>query len=113
MKERNKRLPAAIALYIGQAVLYLFGGLILFWSLICYLGGPCPRPGDLHLHLMFGTLWLVVGLALIFAGKQLGRLATRQWEKRRMSLAQIKSIDAEVCPASRRQTSNSCMSGKD
>ena len=72
---------AAAALHLGQATLYLCGGLILFWSVICYLGGPCPRPGDLHLHLIFGTVWLLIGLGLMFGGRQLGRLARRQLAK--------------------------------
>ena len=84
VNERIKGMCAAFGLHLGQATLYLFGALILLWSAVCYLGGPCPRPGDLHLHLIFGTLWLLIGWGLIFGGRQLGRLARRQLEKRRM-----------------------------
>ena len=85
MNERNKKMCAAVGLHLAQAILYLLGGIMLFWSVICYLGGPCPRPGDLHLHLIFGTIWLLSGLALAFGGTKLGGLARRQLEKRKMA----------------------------
>lgn len=87
MNERKARWCAAAFLRAGQAALYLIGGYVLFWSGICYLGGPCPRPGDFHLHLAYGTFWLGVGLALVIGGTWLGRRAKRQWEKRRAPTA--------------------------
>jgi hypothetical protein len=61
--------------FVAQVVLFLLGAGNIIFGIGCYLGGPCPRPGDLHLHLIFGTLWTAVGIALIFGGRKAGRLA--------------------------------------
>lgn len=51
------------------------GAWTILAGIVSYLGGPCPRPGDLHLHLIFGTLYSGIGVALVLAGRKVGRLA--------------------------------------
>jgi len=68
--------------FVAQAVLFLLGAWIILFGIVAYLGGPCPRPGDLHLHLIWGTLWSGVGIALVFAGRKVGRLARKHLKQR-------------------------------
>lgn len=72
----------AVTWFAAQVVLLLLGAWITLFGIVCYLGGPCPRPGDLHLHLIFGTLYSAIGIALVFAGRKVGRLARNHLRQR-------------------------------
>ncbi|MFC1453791.1 phage holin family protein [Verrucomicrobiota bacterium] len=75
LKAKTRHMGLMIMAFVVQGILFLCGGWTVLFGIVCYLGGPDPRPGDLHLHLLFGTLWLAVGLVLIFVGRKAGRLA--------------------------------------
>jgi len=72
----------AIMWSTAQAVLFLLGAWFTFFGVVCYLGGPDPRPGDLHLHLIFGTLYSGIGVALVFGGRKAGRQARNHFRQR-------------------------------
>ncbi len=71
----SKSIAFAAAWLLVAAVLLVVGGWTCFFGLACFLGGPCPRPGDLHLHLIYGTLWSAVGVGLALLGWKAGRVA--------------------------------------
>lgn len=82
MDLRTRHTVMAVAWFAAQAVLSLLGAWIILFGIVCYLGGPCPRPGDLHLHFIFGTVWSAIGIALVYAGYKLGRLARHRLRQR-------------------------------
>jgi hypothetical protein len=78
MKLKTRHGRMAILWFVIQGILFLFGGWNVLFGIVCYLGGPDPRPNDLHLHLIYGTLWLAVGVGLLFGGRKAGRIARNQ-----------------------------------
>lgn len=81
--KQNTHSVMAVTWFVAQAMLFLLGGLNVLFGIVCYLGGPDPRPGDLHLHLIFGTLWSGVGIALVLGGRKAGRVAGNHWKSAR------------------------------
>ena len=81
LRQTIGRGTAAAALFAAQAALFLAGGFSLYWSVICLLGGPCPR-GNRAEALLYGAGWMAVALALLAGARKAGRFARLQWNKR-------------------------------
>jgi hypothetical protein len=55
-----------------KIIIYIAGGLLIFWSLICFLGGPDGHIGTLE-SIGYGFLFLVIGGIIIQTGRWLGK----------------------------------------
>lgn len=55
---------------ILKIILYVFGSFLIFWSIICFFGGPEGRIGSIE-SLVWGIVYLGPGLLFIKLGKLL------------------------------------------
>lgn len=63
-----------IIINIVKILLFILGGLLMLWSLICFLGGPDGRIGTPE-SIGFGFLFLVIGGIVIQTGRWLGKIS--------------------------------------
>ena len=65
-----------IIINIARILLFILGGLLLFWSFICFLGGPDGRIGTPE-SIGYGFLFLAIDGFIIYVGRRLGRISSK------------------------------------
>lgn len=55
-----------------KITLFIFGGVLILWSFVCFLGGPDGKIGSLE-SIGFGLVFLLIGGGVIHVGKIVGK----------------------------------------
>lgn len=67
---------------IIQIILFVIGGLLIFGSFICFIGGPSGKIGTPE-SISLGVIFLIVGSIVILAGKKIdGTKYTKEWKEK-------------------------------
>ncbi len=67
---------------IIQIILFIFGGLLIFWSFVCFIGGSDGKIG-IPESISFGFISLIIGSIVILIGKIIDRKKyTEEWKQK-------------------------------